>query len=103
MESAELWLTPLLLVPGVALLVMSTSGRFANVHSEIYELVNHKHEEGIEKLAENLDKRSHIFRNALVSLYLNITFLSIASLVGGLGVIWLGNIFYLVMDLAVWA
>ncbi len=100
MESAELWLTPLLLVPGVALLVMSTSSRFANVHSEIHDLANHKHEEDIQQLAENLDKRSVIFRNALVSLYLSITFLAIASLAGGIAVIWKGNIFYLVMGLS---
>ncbi len=95
MESAELWLTPLLLVPGVALLVMSTSSRFAHVHSEIHDLANHKHEKDIEKLAENLNKRSVIFNNALISLYLSITFLALAGLIGGLAVIWMGNIFIL--------
>lgn len=100
MDSAELWLTPLLLVPGVALLVMSTSGRFAQVHSEIHDLANHKHEHDIEKLAVNLDKRSVIFRNALVSLYLSVTFLAIASLIGGIAVIWMGNILYIVVGLS---
>jgi hypothetical protein len=100
MESAEFWLTPLLLVPGVALLVMSTSNRFSDVHSEIHDLANHKHEEDIEKLAKNLDKRSVIFKNALVSLYLSITFLALAGLIGGIAVIWMGNIFYIVVGLS---
>jgi len=84
-----------LLVPGVALLVMSTSNRFAHVHSEIHNLANHKYDKDIEKLAENLDKRSVIFNNALISLYLSITFLAKASLIGGIALIWMGNIFML--------
>ena len=100
MESAELWLTPLLLVPGVALLVMSTSNRFAHVHSEIHDLANHKHEKDIGNLARSLDKRSVIFNNALISLYLSITFLALAGLIGGLAVIWMGNIFYVVVGLS---
>ncbi|NIV42426.1 MAG: DUF2721 domain-containing protein [Candidatus Dadabacteria bacterium] len=100
MDSAELWLTPLLLVPGVALLVMSTSSRFAQVHSEIHDLASHKHDHDIHNLAINLDKRAVIFRNALVSLYLSITFLAVASLVGGIAVIWLGDLFYFVMGLS---
>ena len=100
MESAELWLTPLLLVPGVALLVMSTSNRFAHVHSEIHDLTNHKHEKDIGKLARSLDKRSVIFNNALISLYLSITFLALAGLIGGIAVIWMGNIFYIVVGLS---
>ncbi len=100
MESAELWLTPLLLVPGVALLVMSTSSRFAHVHSEIRNLAIHKHEKDIEKLARSLDKRSVIFNNALISLYLSVTFLSLAGLIGGIAVIWMGNMFYIVVGLS---
>jgi len=65
LDSADLWLTSLLLAPGVALLVMSTSNRFAQVYSEIHDLANRKREKDIEKLAKNLDKRSVIFNNAL--------------------------------------
>jgi len=100
MDSAELWLTPLLLVPGVALLVMSTSNRFAQVHSEIHNLANRKREKYIEKLSKNLDKRSVIFNNALISLYLSVTFLSLAGLIGGIAVIWMGNMFYIVVGLS---
>jgi hypothetical protein len=70
------------------------------VHSEIHDLANHEHEKDIEKLAENLDKRSVIFNNALISLYLSITFLALAGLIGGLVVIWMGNIFYVVVGLS---
>lgn len=89
-----------MLVPGVALLVMSTSSRFAHVHSEIHNLANHKHEKDIGKLARSLDKRSVIFNNALISLYLSITFLAKASLIGEIAVIWMGNIFYIVVGLS---
>jgi len=79
---------------------MSTSNRFAHVHSEIHDLANHKYDKDIEKLAENLDKRSVIFNNALISLYLSITFLALEGLIGGLAVIWMGNIFYIVVGLS---
>jgi len=84
-----------LLVPGVTLLVMSTSNRFAHVHSEIHDLANHKYDKDIEKLAENLDKRSVIFNNALISLYLSITFLAKASLIVGIDLIWMEYFFIL--------
>jgi len=100
LDSADLWLTSLLLAPGVALLVMSTSNRFAQVYSEIHDLANRKREKDIEKLAKNLDKRSVIFNNALISLYLSVTFLSLAGLIGGIAVIWMGNMFYIVVGLS---
>ena len=74
--------------------------RFAHVHSAIHDLANHKHEKDIGKLARSLDKRSVIFNNALNSLYLSITFLAIASLIGGIAVSWMGNIFYIVVGLS---
>ena len=73
----------------------TTANRFAHVHSEIHDLANHKHEKDIGKLARNLDKRSVIFNNALISLYLSITFLALAGLIGGIAVIWIENIFFI--------
>ena len=67
----------------------TTANRFAHVHSEIHDLAIHKHEKDIGKLARSLDKRSVIFNNALISLYLSITFLAKASLIGGIALIWM--------------
>ena len=44
MESESVWLTPLILLPGVALLIISTSARYGQVHSEIHRLLLEKTE-----------------------------------------------------------
>ncbi len=36
------WLTPLVLLPGVALLVLSTSARYGQIHQEFHHLVAEK-------------------------------------------------------------
>lgn len=77
----ELWAAPLLLLPGVALLVMSTSARYAQIHAEIHQIMGEKVRTG---LAKQLLMRSRMFRNALVSLYVAVSLLAIASLSGGL-------------------
>ena len=82
MDSPELWLTPLLILPGVALLIMSTSVRYARVHDEIDHLLEHQ-EENINMQAHRLYKRCRLFRNALVSLYSSVTVFSFAGLLGG--------------------
>jgi predicted tellurium resistance membrane protein TerC len=96
-ENAELWLTPLLLAPGLALLVMSTSHWFAQVHNEIHNLKNHMHGGDKKLLADNLLRRSEIFRDSLVCLYTSIAFLSIGSLIGGVAILWKGDIFYYII------
>ena len=39
---AGAWLTPLVLLPGVAMLVMSTSARYGQIHQEFHHLVAEK-------------------------------------------------------------
>jgi len=39
MQNVEIWLTPLLLLPGVALLIMSTSARYGQIHAELHHLI----------------------------------------------------------------
>ena len=87
MENAANWITPLLLLPGVALLIMSTSIRYGRIHDEFHHLLEHK---GTlrQKPVHKLLKRSRFFRNALVSLYLSFGLFSLASLLGGLTVQW---------------
>ena len=80
----ELWAAPLLLLPGVALLIMSTSARFAQIHSEIHRIMDHS--EDSESSVCHLLYRSKLFRDALVSLYISVALFAVASLVGGLSV-----------------
>ena len=37
--STEVWLTPIILLPGVALLIVSTSARIGQIHSEVHWLL----------------------------------------------------------------
>lgn len=67
------------MLPGVALLVLSTSIRFGQVHEEIHRF------EG--RVPEHLILRATLFRNALVSLYAGVCCFAVASLVGGVGAV----------------
>ena len=67
MFTTEVWLTPLILLPGVALLIISTSARFEQIHNEFHRLLEHPDDHS-KIVARNLVLRSTLFRNALVNL-----------------------------------
>jgi hypothetical protein len=94
------WATPLLLLPGVALLIVSTSARYAQIHEEIHEL-SREDMLATPKMGSNLLQRSTLFRNALVSLYLSVAFLTASSLIGGVTSFYVSNSEALVLVLAV--
>ena len=81
-NSSALWVTPLVLLPGVALLVLSTSTRYGQIHSEFHHLLDER-PASARLIAGMLLRRSVLFRNALVGLYLSVGLLSVASLIGG--------------------
>ncbi len=87
MNEMNLWLTPLILLPGVALLIVSTSARFSRIHDEIHGLLHHE-EDASPKVTEHLLARSRYFRDALVALYLCVALFSLASLLGMLAALW---------------
>ena len=87
MFATELWLTPLILLPGVALLVVSTSARFAQLHTEVHRLLDHP-DDHAQILARHLLKRSTLFRNALVALYASVGLFAFGSLLGGVVNLW---------------
>lgn len=75
------WVTPLLVLPGVGLLVMSTSMRFARLHDELHHRI-----EQMDCDARTLDRlllRARLFRNALLALYGAVALLAMAGLAGG--------------------
>ncbi|MEO0599897.1 MAG: DUF2721 domain-containing protein [Myxococcota bacterium] len=76
------WATPLLVLPGVGLMVMSTSARFARLHDELH---HHIHRMGCDdRTVERLLLRGRLFRNALLSLYAAVAMLALAGLAGGM-------------------
>ena len=75
---SEIWIAPLLLIPGVALLVLSTSARFGRLHVEITRL----QDKGSEKAVTHHYRRARFMRNALVALYGAVALLATSSLVG---------------------
>ena len=87
MNATEFWLTPLILLPGVALLIGSTSARFFQVHTEFHHLLDHP-DAHARILSRNLLQRSRLFRDALASLYVSVGLFSLGSLLGGVVNLW---------------
>ncbi len=87
MFSTEVWLTPLILLPGVALLIMSTSARFGQIHTEFHRLLDQP-DARAKIVARHLLRRSALFRNALVALYSSVAFFTVGSLLGGVVNFW---------------
>ena len=84
MQDAGIWLTPLILLPGVALLVVSTSERYGRIHDEVHHLFEHEHETSPHAVGR-LKRRARLFRNALLALYICICLFSLSSLFGMIG------------------
>ncbi|MEM1127476.1 MAG: DUF2721 domain-containing protein [Bacteroidota bacterium] len=80
MEASSFWLTPLILMPGVGMLILSTSVRYNRLHDELHHLDHHPAE--APAMRPLLLRRGRLFRNALVSLYACVALLCIAALSG---------------------
>jgi hypothetical protein len=87
MFSTEVWLTPLILLPGVALLIVSTSSRFSQLQGEIHRLLDHP-DAHAKILSRHLLMRSGLFRDALVALYGSVGLFAFGSLLGGVVNLW---------------
>lgn len=93
MNDAGLWITPLALLPGVALLVMSTAARFGQLHAEIHHHLDHEHDHRhASGPPGQLLERATLLRNALVSLYVAVALLAVASLTGGVALLWMAEV-----------
>lgn len=77
-EGLEL-LIPLTYIPGVALLIMSTSQRYINVNDIIRAFSPKECKIKADKYHREL-RRAHLFRNSLIGLYLSVAFFSVGSL-----------------------
>ena len=87
MSNIEIWLTPLILLPGVAMLVLSTSVRYARIHDEFHAAL-HGDAPRMSGVLDRLLHRATLFRNALVCLYASVVLFTSASLAGALIGLW---------------
>ena len=87
MFATEVWLTPILLLPGVALLTVSTAHRFGQVQAEFHRLLNHP-DRHAQIVARSLVARARLYRDALASLYLSVGLFALGSLLGGVVNLW---------------
>ena len=77
------WIMPLLLLPGVGLLLLSTSTRFGQLHAEVHQLFEDSALGGM-TIVRHLLLRARLFRYALTGLYASASFLAISSVLGAL-------------------
>jgi len=83
MTTPVFWLIPILLLPGVALLIVSTAARYGQIHEELHHL--QMDEMAVEPMfRQHLAHRARLFRNALVSLYVSVGAFALGSLIGAL-------------------
>lgn len=87
MFSTEVWLTPLILLPGVGLMIMSTSARFGQIQTEFHRLLDHPDAQA-KIVSRHLVFRSKLFRDALVALYASVGLFALGSLLGGVINLW---------------
>jgi len=83
MESTIVWITPLLMLPGIATLIISTAARYTTLHEEIHRMLDAPHESRLLRGAHLLTRAQH-FRNALVAQYVSVFLMVSASLIGAL-------------------
>lgn len=77
------WATPLLVLPGVGLLLISTSARFESIHTEIHALLRHD-DAGVADCARDTAARSRLLVSAMISLYIAASCLAVSALLGAL-------------------
>jgi len=86
MDNLEL-LIPLTYIPGIALLIMSTSQRYIHLDDIIKGYSPEECRVQAEKVKLEL-RRAHLFRNSLIGFYLSVVFFSLGSLVAFLTNSW---------------
>ena len=81
MGELNAWIQPLLLLPGVGLLILGTAQRSNQLNSE-YHFLTDSAPAGRAEVVRTLLKRASLFRNALVSLYGAAALLALSALAG---------------------
>lgn len=71
-------ITPILMLPGVALLILSTSIRFNRLHDELHHSIVKILDP---KVLEDLVRRAYLFHKALVKLYTCVALFSLSGFI----------------------
>ncbi len=100
MFTTEIWLTPLILLPGVALLTVSTAHRFGQLQAEFHRLLDHP-DSRAQIVARSLARRARLHRDALASLYASVGLMALGSLLGGVVNLWRPESLWLVGGLTI--
>ena len=100
MDESGAWLAPLVLLPGVALLVISTSARYGQIHEEFHHLLRDTGDD-VQRRARELWRRAVFFRNALVGLYVAAAALALGSMVAGFLTLWSADSMWIVQGFTV--
>jgi hypothetical protein len=87
MSETVSWVSPLLLLPGVGLLLVSTSARFESVHENIHQLLVEKTREA-KQCAVHAAGRARLLAIAMCSLYFATAALALSGLCGAVSVWW---------------
>ncbi len=89
MGSLEL-LIPLTYIPGVALLIMSTSQRYMKVNGIISAFTPEECKIKTERVRTEL-RRAHLFRNSPIGLYISVAFFTVGAFIAYLIHRWEGS------------
>ena len=89
MGEFNIWLAPLILLPGIGLMIMSTAARFGQLQTQIVGLSKQIQNSAGESmatmdLAKSLRFRGHLFRIALLCFYLSAGMFTLASTLNGI-------------------
>lgn len=90
MDSIETWIVPFTFIPGVGMLIMSTSNRYYHVKELIRDIMLEEHKKELWSF-DNLRKRARLFHRALVMLYIAIGGFSVSALIGNISQNWLNS------------
>ena len=83
MSDAVSWVTPLLLLPGIGLLLVSTSTRYEAVHQEIHTLLKHASDDHSD-CASHVVRRARLLQITMLALYSAVALLSTSGLIAAL-------------------
>lgn len=79
MHDLGIWVAPLTFLPGVGLLILSTSARYSILKADIKQYLR-GHADGTSAHIDKQILRGHLLRNTLICFYICVTLLAISSL-----------------------
>lgn len=82
MDTPTSWAAPLLMLPGAALLILSTASRYARIHDELHHWEGRERWRLTETVVTHLHRRARALRDALVALYGGVSMFLLGGVLG---------------------